>query len=198
MSATADARPATGMATLPVARSSASPSVGRVARRRASSGDKQPATTETATSDDREHRDHGQRDRAPHGRCRRRSLTAPTACSAPRASTRRRRVMAAQDSAARVGSRLAAAAGLGVLRACESSARRRASFGAWPAQRAHIGHELPDLLVGMRPRNDGMPLGRPSHDRREDVLERAAVDPLLVHQRGPDAAAAVARGSRCS
>ena len=36
-----------------------------------------------------------------------------------------------------------------------------------------------------------MPFGRPSQDRRDDIGRRAAVDPLVVHQRRPHAAAAV-------
>ena len=36
-----------------------------------------------------------------------------------------------------------------------------------------------------------MPFGRPCSDGRDDLLELAAVDPLVVHQRRAHAAAAV-------
>src|SRR5690242_19422487 len=58
-------------------------------------------------------------------------------------------------------------------------------------QRANVGDELPDLFVRqpILPRRHSV---RPScGDRGEDLIWRATVDPLVVHERRPHAAATI-------
>src|SRR3979490_1959977 len=65
------------------------------------------------------------------------------------------------------------------------------TFWRETAQGAHVGDELPDLLRRHLwfPRRH--PLGGPFRDAGEDLLRRASIDPLVVHERRPHAAAAV-------
>src|SRR4051812_277924 len=70
-------------------------------------------------------------------------------------------------------------------------ARRPHGFALQSAEPTHISHEHPDLIVrNLAP--ERRHAVRPAlHDRREDVLRIAAVDPLVVGQWRADPATAV-------
>ena len=55
---------------------------------------------------------------------------------------------------------------------------RAAGVGVNAAHGAHIGRDLPDLLVGYLAAERRHAVGPALHDGRVDVLDRAAVDPL--------------------
>src|SRR5690242_19955690 len=59
------------------------------------------------------------------------------------------------------------------------------------AERAHVAHQLPDLLVAELVLPCRHPVRPPIRDRREDLLRLTAVDPFFVHQWRTDAAAAL-------
>src|SRR5689334_6109088 len=64
------------------------------------------------------------------------------------------------------------------------------------AQRAHIGDELPHLIVGNLAAERGHPVRPTFDDCREDVLRIAAVDPLVVSEWRSDSTAPMGVAAR--
>src|SRR6478672_3396575 len=75
-------------------------------------------------------------------------------------------------------------------------ARRAHGFALQSPEGAHVRDELPHLVVG-QPAPEGRHPARTSlYDRRENVLWRAAVNPLVIGERRTDAPAAVGMATR--
>ena len=117
------------------------------------------------------------------GSCRRRA--ARQQCCARRA----RRFIVARCPALRAGWRGASVCGVGVAHFV--GAARHRILARLAGQRADIGGELPDLVVGQLPAPRRHAVGAAFGDRRGDLVDAPAVAPLVVHQRRAHAAAAM-------
>src|SRR5689334_567143 len=80
---------------------------------------------------------------------------------------------------------------LGLARIEAVAAPRGLVLAGELAQRPYVGHQLPDVIVRDVAAVGRHAVGAPRDDRVVDVLRLMAVDPLVVHQGRPHAAAAV-------
>src|ERR1044072_463235 len=81
--------------------------------------------------------------------------------------------------------------GFGLLDHHAIASSGRNILGQLAAHRAHVRDDLPDLEFRYFSRERRHAVGAAFDDTRENILRVASVNPVRIHQRGPDSASAV-------